>query len=610
MDQLIQAIAAALDIVESELLGASTNHGKRIAVLCALMGRELGLDEEEIKNITTCALFHDNALTEYIQYKYENIERDTNFRLHCEYGQRNIEKIPFKSDVSGFILYHHEQADGGGPFGKMEGEFPLGAELIAIADMIDVNHHLQRISPENLTAIQKEIANQSGKKYTKRAADVMLAVFNPDTLATLRDESINQTVSQLIPAWEVDVEDEAIIRLAGLATKIIDYKSPFTRKHSSQIANRAWLMGGYYGFDSEKQAKVYLAASLHDLGKLATPNAILDKPSRLTDSEFQIIKNHVKGTYDLLSGITGFEEICRWASSHHEKLDGSGYHFGKNADELDFIDRLLACTDIYQAVSEERPYHPRRSHEETMPILWDMAEKGFIDSQIVDDFNTVMALYSNIDVPPPNIYKEQGNMDNAALFKIGYGLYVLTAQDEGKDNGCIINTVMQVTSAAPLVGVITVNKQNHTHGMIVKSGKFNLSVLTTEAPFEVFKHFGFQSGALVDKFSGFEDIKRSGNGLFFLTKNTNAYLSMEVTDAIDFESHTMFKANITGGEVLGSGESVTYSYYQQNIKPKPQAAQKDGWRCNICAYVFEGDTLPEDFLCPLCKHGANDFSKI
>jgi len=400
MDEFIQSIATALDIVEHDLLGASTYHGKRIAVLCSMMGKELGMDDDEIKAVTTCALFHDNALTEYILYQQDD-EREMNLKLHCEYGQRNLEMIPLKFDISGLVLYHHEQADGGGPFGKKEGEFPIGAGLIAIADMIDVEHHLQRFPIENISSLQKEIEAQSGKRYNKTAAEAMLAVLNTDTLMSLRDEHIKDTAAQILPAWQVKVEDEAMIRLAGLTAKIIDYKSVFTRKHSVQIANRAWLMGGYYDFDPIMRAKVYLAASLHDIGKLTTPNIILNKPDKLTDNEFNIIKSHVKGTHDMLSGITGFEEICHWASSHHEKLDGSGYYFGKNAEELDFVDRLLACTDIYQAVNEERPYHPRRSHEDTMPILWSMAERGFIDNKIVKDFDTVMADYSLKDVPAP-----------------------------------------------------------------------------------------------------------------------------------------------------------------------------------------------------------------
>jgi len=198
-------------------------------------------------------------------------------------------------------------------------------------------------------------------------------------------------------------------------------------------------------------------------------------------------------------------------------------------------------------------------------------------------------------------------MDNAALYKVGYGLYVLTAKDGAKDNGCIINTVLQVTSSPSLVGVITVNKQNHTHDMIMRTRQFNVSVLTTDTPFEIFQRFGFQSGATVDKFIDYEEIKRSANGILYLTKHTNAFLSFEVTDTMDFGSHTMFKADITDGEVLGGADSVTYAYYQQHIKPNPATAINHGYRCNICGYVFEGGVLPEDFLCPVCKHGASDF---
>ncbi|MCL1909584.1 MAG: flavin reductase [Kiritimatiellaeota bacterium] len=202
-------------------------------------------------------------------------------------------------------------------------------------------------------------------------------------------------------------------------------------------------------------------------------------------------------------------------------------------------------------------------------------------------------------------------MDNTALFKLGYGLYVLTARDGGKDNGCVINTAMQITSGAPPVGIISVNKQNHTHGMILRAGTFNVSTLTVQAPFALFQRFGFQSGASVDKFAGFEDVARSANGVLYLTRFANARLSFEVDDTTDFGTHTMFKARIVDGEVFNADESLTYAYYQQHIKPRPQpvAEKKGGYRCSICSYVYEGDPLPADFICPTCKHGASDFVK-
>ncbi|MCL2742516.1 MAG: flavin reductase [Planctomycetaceae bacterium] len=202
-------------------------------------------------------------------------------------------------------------------------------------------------------------------------------------------------------------------------------------------------------------------------------------------------------------------------------------------------------------------------------------------------------------------------MNNTALYNIGYGLYVLTVQADGKDSGCITNTVMQITSGTSCLGAVSVNKQNYTHDLIMKSKQFNISVLTVDTPFDIFKRFGFQTGREVDKFADYKDTARSKNGILYLTTYTNAYLSFEVTDAIDFGTHTMFKSNIIGGEVLSSAESVTYAYYQQHIKPKPPSAQqKGGYRCNICGYTYEGDMLPDDFVCPLCKHGASDFAKI
>jgi HD-GYP domain-containing protein (c-di-GMP phosphodiesterase class II) len=403
MDQLIRSIATALDIVEEHLLGASTNHGKRISVLCAAMGRSLGMNEEELSALTTCALLHDSALTEYIRAEKSGEAglKHEAMPLHCVYGQRNAEELLFNHDIRGFVHYHHEWANGGGPFGKKEGEYPLGAELIAIADSLDVNRHLQTISPDYLPVFRREIKEEAGTRHTKRAAEAMLAVLDEEMLDSLGDHRIFESAEKSIPCWYADIHDVVIFRVALMVMRIIDYKSAFTHNHTSQIANRIWIMVKHYGCYGDACMEAYLAAALHDIGKLAIPTEILEKPGKLDDEEFRIIKSHVRFTDEILQNINGFEHICRWASSHHEKLDGTGYHKGKKADELDFNSRLLACIDIYQAVSEERPYHPRRSHQETIPILYDMADHGFIDMGIVKDLDEVMAPWSNQDLPFP-----------------------------------------------------------------------------------------------------------------------------------------------------------------------------------------------------------------
>jgi HD-GYP domain-containing protein (c-di-GMP phosphodiesterase class II) len=322
-------------------------------------------------------------------------------RLHCEYGQRNVDSLMFGTDVEGLVLYHHERPDGFGPFHKKEGEIPLGAELIAIADSFDVINRLEQVPAADLPKLHRMLWDSLGGNYTRRAVLAMINVLDEDMLRSLRNDRILKTAEDYIPAWYTDMEDRVIMELADFVTRIIDYKSVFTRKHTAQIANKAWLMGGFYGYKKDLRAQFYLAAALHDLGKLAIPGAILEKPGRLTDEEFEIIKSHVTHTAELLKDIGGLEEIRAWASNHHEKLDGSGYPFGKKAAELDFNSRLLTCIDIYQAVSEDRPYHAGRGHAETVKILDEMADKAAVDRGIVRDLDTALAQWSGGDVPRP-----------------------------------------------------------------------------------------------------------------------------------------------------------------------------------------------------------------
>ena len=200
-------------------------------------------------------------------------------------------------------------------------------------------------------------------------------------------------------------------------------------------------------------------------------------------------------------------------------------------------------------------------------------------------------------------------MDNKAMYKLGYGLYVITAMEDGKHNGCIINTAMQVTTTPNRISV-TVNKQNKTHDMIMNTRKINVSVLTEKAPFDLFKHFGFQSGSDVDKFNDYLYAKKSPNGLYYITDYANAYISAFVQETIDLGTHTMFIAQVVYAEVLNDDASVTYDYYQQNIKPKPQESVAKGYRCVICGYIYDGDELPEDYVCPICKHGVDAFEVV
>ena len=198
--------------------------------------------------------------------------------------------------------------------------------------------------------------------------------------------------------------------------------------------------------------------------------------------------------------------------------------------------------------------------------------------------------------------------DLSALFKIGYGLYVVTSNDGKKDNGLIVNTVSQVTSTPNRVAV-TINKENYSHHVIKQTGKMNINCLTVEAPFSIFENFGFKSGRNTDKFADIEPLY-SDNGLAFLPRYINSFMSLKVEQYVDLDTHGMFICSVSEARVLSDKETMTYSYYHSNVKPKPETKGKKGYVCKICGYVYEGETLPEDFICPLCKHGASDFEEI
>lgn len=236
------------------------------------------------------------------------------------------------------------------------------------------------------------------------------------------------------------------------------------------------------------------------------------------------------------------------------------------------------------------------------------------DEQINALVNAISATIPRFEKPVlDEAAMAEATVNPTAFQKLSYGLFVLSAKADGKDNGCIINTAAQLTSSPNRIN-IAVNKANYTHDMILNTGIFNISVLAEDTSFDTFKRFGFASGKDTDKFAGFENsVARSANGLLYVTEGTNAFMSAKVVDSYDYGTHTLFIAEITEAEVLREEPSVTYAYYFEHIKPKPQPKieeEKHGYVCKICGYVYEGDTLPDDFICPLCKHGVDDFEKI
>ncbi len=379
-NQVLSVLSEALDCVEKEVLGVTDYHAKRVAWLCIQMGRKAGMSEEEIADLAVAALFHDNALNEYKQdYEHGQLRYGADGRKHCIAGENNL-KLILKKEVQlrSFVLYHHERADGRGPFGKGVAQVPLGAQFVHIADEVDLQFALGRADEDSLERIHDYIMDETDYNFSKEAAETLLAVVSDEALHTLADCNIEHLALEYAP-----ITMEATYGLAELFARIIDYKSPFTKVHSIGVAEKAKHLAECLGYKTEHIEKMYLAGALHDIGKLLVDIEVLEKPGRLDEQEYKHIQSHAYETYRLLSKIDGFEEVRDWASYHHEKLNGKGYPFGLEASEMSEEARILACVDIYQALTEDRPYKAGMSHKKAIGILKELGEKGELDEAIV-----------------------------------------------------------------------------------------------------------------------------------------------------------------------------------------------------------------------------------
>ncbi|MEG2176277.1 MAG: HD domain-containing protein [Oscillibacter sp.] len=393
LNDVLFAFSNGLDCVEAELLGATANHGKRVAYLCAVLGKYLGMSEETRFDLAACAVLHDNALTEYLRgecNRTQFAEADpVEMALHCQIGEKNAQRLDFHSDVSGAILYHHEHADGSGTFGKTASETPLMAQLIHLADALDVACNLGSYNKGTAQEVQAFLEANRATLFAPELVTLFLEHFPAEKLQQMQGDRIDALVRAELPECAREYSKQALLNIAQMFATIIDYKSEVTGTHSLGIAEKALTMAAYYGFDDETTQKLYLAAAVHDVGKLVVSRELLEKPEKLNAAEYQRIQAHAWHSYSILKQIHGFEDITNWAALHHEKLNGTGYPFGKTASELGQKERLMACLDVYQALMEKRSYKDSMSHGEAMAILRDMAQGGELDPGIVADLDRV-----------------------------------------------------------------------------------------------------------------------------------------------------------------------------------------------------------------------------
>ncbi len=393
LNDMLYALSYALDCVEAEFLGAKSYHSARVAYLCVRVGATYGLQPIELLRLASAAVLHDSALTEYVGLRREELggvrpelrnQAPKSLQAHCEMGERNAAILPFYEQIRGAVLYHHEQADGSGAFGRTAADTPLLAQLIHLGDQLDNHFPLDFVDEEKYAQMLDYLQVNSGHLFCPELVRHFCEIFPVPMQDGLAGERAGSLLREALPGLPLTYDAANIQAIAAVFARVIDYKSHFTCMHSRGIAEKSGQLGAFLGMDLEKCTKLYLAGALHDVGKLAIPTEILEKPDKLTTEEFEVMKNHAKISWQILQKLKGLQDVAEWAALHHEKLNGSGYPFGYTAERLSREDRMLACVDIYQALTESRPYKEGFSHRKSLSIMRDMAAGGLLDAELTE----------------------------------------------------------------------------------------------------------------------------------------------------------------------------------------------------------------------------------
>ena len=392
LNHFLSAISFALDYVEHDVFGVELNHGKRVAYNAGLIGRKLGFNQDDLFDLIALAILHDNGLGEFMSQK--KIQPGlTNYEIikgHCIVGEHNIKKYPLIKDEKNIILYHHEKLNGTGFFHIAGNDIPLKAQIIGFADYIDTHFNAAKLYGAYKDEAVSHIMKIRGKEYSEEICDGFFSIMQPVSYRLDQDnKNIDDCVQKSLPPRVINLSYAEIREITEVLSNIIDAKSKFTERHSRGLAEKADIMAKFYAYSDEQRTKLVIAADLHDLGKLLIPNTILEANRALNEDEIAQIQSHTYYTRKVLSQIDGFQDITEWAANHHEKLNGAGYPYGKTARELDFNSRLMGCLDIYQALTEDRPYRKGMNHSKAIKIMSDMAANRLIEPVIVADVNKI-----------------------------------------------------------------------------------------------------------------------------------------------------------------------------------------------------------------------------
>ncbi len=411
LNKFVKALAHSIDYALMENFSLS-NHSWNVAYLSLMISRGLGLPEDEVLDIFYCGLLHDNGFIEttlsffkkrIFMSKKDMLNYAESLSMHCEVGAENVRGFPFKKLDEKIILYHHENWDGSGPFGLSGDNIPLGARIVRLADWIDTTFNINPYTP-NTNDIIEAAKKLSGKLFDPYVVEGFLKISEREKfwfdIFTL-DASY---LSSFLPENKILADWGYIFTLSDSFVKLIDSKSQFTGYHTTGITEKALIMADYYGYNTQRKFMFATAAALHDIGKLAIPTKILDKPGKLTTREFEIIKFHVYLTKRILRTIPHFEKVASWAGNHHEKLNGTGYPEKKKAANLSYECRLMAALDIFQALTEHRSYRRGMPAEEAIAMMREMVKVDLIDARAVEDIREVFIKQGKINelsVPEP-----------------------------------------------------------------------------------------------------------------------------------------------------------------------------------------------------------------
>jgi HD-GYP domain-containing protein (c-di-GMP phosphodiesterase class II) len=367
----------------------------RVAYISARLAKKMGFSESSLFDLISYSLLHDNGVMASLR-KMRGEEGAVNEAdsgaveatpRHCIEGEKNLSNFPFLLKRENVILYHHENYDGSGLFGISGNKIPMFSRIIHLADSVAIWY-----SSGMGTDMVTESIVRNANQFDPDLCEAMLELSsNVEFWLDLSDVFVQRALMTMQPPVSREFDFRQLRKISQIFSQIIDAKSPFTGSHSRGISEKTGFVCQYYEFDEKTYWQMRVAADLHDLGKLIVPSSILDKPGKLNRDEFRMIQAHPYYTRKILERIDGFEEITEWASNHHEKLNGSGYPYGLDRRSLDFNSRILACVDIYQALTEDRPYRKGMEHKEAIRIMKDMASMGQIEASVTEDMDSIFS---------------------------------------------------------------------------------------------------------------------------------------------------------------------------------------------------------------------------